>query len=153
MHDVYDVIIIGTGAGGGTLALDLAPSGRASSSGTGRMAQARAAKLERREVFVENRYVSKGLGATTMAKRFDLALTIIVGGATKMYGAALFRLREQRLRRLRHHDGLSPAWPISYRRWSRTTRARRTSTRCTARAAKTQRSRRQRAVSAPGRFS
>jgi choline dehydrogenase-like flavoprotein len=37
-----------------------------------------------------------------------------VGGNTKFYGAALFRLREQDFGELRHHGGLSPAWPISY---------------------------------------
>jgi choline dehydrogenase-like flavoprotein len=37
-----------------------------------------------------------------------------VGGATKMYGAALYRLRERDFGELRHQDGISPAWPISY---------------------------------------
>ncbi|MGA2927665.1 MAG: hypothetical protein ABSG43_17045 [Solirubrobacteraceae bacterium] len=38
----------------------------------------------------------------------------VVGGATKMYGAALYRLREQDFGELRHRDGISPAWPIGY---------------------------------------
>jgi choline dehydrogenase-like flavoprotein len=38
-----------------------------------------------------------------------------VGGNTKFYGAALFRLRERDFGEIRHHGGLSPAWPISYR--------------------------------------
>ena len=37
-----------------------------------------------------------------------------MGGATKLYGAALYRLRAEDFGELRHHDGLSPAWPISY---------------------------------------
>ena len=37
-----------------------------------------------------------------------------VGGATKLYGAALYRLRAEDFGELRHHDGISPAWPISY---------------------------------------
>jgi len=37
-----------------------------------------------------------------------------VGGATKLYGAALYRLRPQDFGELRHHDGISPAWPITY---------------------------------------
>jgi choline dehydrogenase-like flavoprotein len=37
-----------------------------------------------------------------------------VGGATKMFGAALYRLRKEDFGELRHHDGISPAWPISY---------------------------------------
>ena len=37
-----------------------------------------------------------------------------VGGATKLYGAALYRLRKEDFGELRHHDGISPAWPIEY---------------------------------------
>jgi choline dehydrogenase-like flavoprotein len=37
-----------------------------------------------------------------------------VGGNTKFYGAALFRLRRQDFEEIRHHGGISPAWPISY---------------------------------------
>ena len=37
-----------------------------------------------------------------------------VGGATKLYGAALYRLRAEDFGELQHHDGISPAWPISY---------------------------------------
>ena len=37
-----------------------------------------------------------------------------VGGATKLYGAALYRLRAEDFGELRHHDGISPAWPIGY---------------------------------------
>jgi choline dehydrogenase-like flavoprotein len=44
-----------------------------------------------------------------------------VGGATKLYGAALYRLRAEDFGELHHHDGISPAWPISYESWSRTT--------------------------------
>ena len=37
-----------------------------------------------------------------------------VGGNTKFYGAALFRLRKEDFGELHHHGGISPAWPISY---------------------------------------
>jgi choline dehydrogenase-like flavoprotein len=37
-----------------------------------------------------------------------------VGGNTKFYGAALFRLRREDFGELVHHGGVSPAWPISY---------------------------------------
>jgi choline dehydrogenase-like flavoprotein len=113
--EVYDVIIIGTGAGGGTLAHDLAPSGK------------RILLLERggwlprekqnwsaEEVFVENRYVSKETWLDKDGAPFQPGIHYFVGGATKMYGAALYRLRERDFGALRHHDGISPAWPISY---------------------------------------
>ena len=113
--DSYDVIIIGTGAGGGTLARHLAPSGK------------RILLLERgdwlpreppnwssQDVFVDNRYVSPDTWYDGDGKPFQPGVHYFVGGATKLYGAALYRLREQDFGELKHHDGVSPAWPISY---------------------------------------
>jgi choline dehydrogenase-like flavoprotein len=113
--DHYDVIIVGTGAGGGTLARHLAPSGR------------RILLLERgdwlprepanwlaRDVFVDNRYVSPDTWYDQNGKAFQPQIHYFVGGATKLYGAALYRLREGDFGELQHHDGVSPAWPISY---------------------------------------
>ena len=37
-----------------------------------------------------------------------------VGGNTKFYGAALFRLRREDFGEIKHHGGVSPAWPIAY---------------------------------------
>ena len=48
------------------------------------------------------------------AKAFQPQVHYFVGGATKLYGAALYRLREEDFGELRHHDGISPAWPIGY---------------------------------------
>jgi choline dehydrogenase-like flavoprotein len=45
---------------------------------------------------------------------FQPQVHYFVGGATKLYGAALYRLRERDFGELRHHDGISPAWPIGY---------------------------------------
>ena len=111
----YDVIIIGSGAGGGTLARHLAPSGK------------RILVLERGdwlpreqenwhadEVFIKNRYVPKETWYDKNGKAFQPGLHYWVGGATKLYGAALYRLRAEDFGELKHHDGISPAWPISY---------------------------------------
>jgi len=113
--DSYDVIIIGTGAGGGTLAHHLAASGK------------RILLLERgdwlprepqnwlaQDVFVDNRYVSEDTWYDADGKAFQPQIHYFVGGATKLYGAALYRLRAEDFGELRHHDGTSPAWPISY---------------------------------------
>jgi choline dehydrogenase-like flavoprotein len=113
--DSYDVIIIGTGAGGGTLARRLAPSGK------------RILLLERgdwlprepenwlaQDVFVDNRYVSPDTWYNGAGKPFQPQVHYFVGGATKLYGAALYRLREKDFGELKHYDGISPAWPISY---------------------------------------
>ena len=66
------------------------------------------------EVFVKGRYVSKDTWYDTKGKPFQPGLHYFVGGATKLYGAALFRLRQEDFGELRHHDGISPAWPMSY---------------------------------------
>jgi choline dehydrogenase-like flavoprotein len=113
--DTYDVVIVGTGAGGGTLARHLAPSGK------------RILLLERgdwlprepqnwlaQDVFVDNRYVSPDTWYDPKGKPFQPQIHYFVGGATKLYGAALYRLRAEDFGELRHHDGISPAWPIAY---------------------------------------
>ena len=66
------------------------------------------------DVFVENRYVSQDTWYDKDGKAFQPGVYYYVGGATKMYGAALYRLRERDFGELRHQDGISPAWPISY---------------------------------------
>jgi choline dehydrogenase-like flavoprotein len=111
----YDVIVIGSGAGGGTLAHRLAPSGK------------RILLLERggwlprepqnwlaQDVFVENRYVSPDTWHYPDGSSFGPEVHYWVGGATKRYGAALYRLRKEDFGELQHHGGISPAWPISY---------------------------------------
>jgi choline dehydrogenase-like flavoprotein len=115
MATPYDVIIIGSGAGGGTLARHLAPSGK------------RILLLERGDwlprelqnwdsdaVFIANRYISQDTWYDKDGKAFQPQVHYCVGGATKLYGAALYRPRKQDFGELRHYDGISPAWPISY---------------------------------------
>jgi choline dehydrogenase-like flavoprotein len=111
----YDVIIIGTGAGGGTLAHRLAPSGK------------RILLLERGD-FVRRERENWDPGAAIRDARYHAGETWYdrdgrafkpgthynVGGNTKFYGAALFRLRERDFGELKHEGGLSPAWPVGY---------------------------------------
>ena len=111
----YDVIIIGSGAGGGTLARHLAPSGkRILILERGDWLPREAENWDSKEVFVDNRYVPKETWYDDKDKPFQPGIHYAVGGATKMYGAALYRLRPEDFGELRHHDGISPAWPISY---------------------------------------
>ena len=116
MTDQYDVIIVGTGAGGGTLANVLAQAGR------------RILMLERgdflprelgnwdpEQVFVDDRYISPDTWYNDADGRpFQPQVHYFVGGATKMYGAALYRLRPADFGDIQHADGLSPAWPLGY---------------------------------------
>ena len=65
-------------------------------------------------MFVKNRYVSKDTWYDDRGKGFQPGIHYYVGGQTKFYGAALYRLRKEDFGELRHHDGISPAWPVSY---------------------------------------
>jgi choline dehydrogenase-like flavoprotein len=113
--DAYDVIIIGTGAGGGTLARRLAPSGlRILLLERGDWLPREPANWDTAEVFVSNRYVTPDTWTDASGRPFQPQVHYYVGGATKLYGAALYRLRAEDFGELHHHDGLSPAWPIPY---------------------------------------
>jgi choline dehydrogenase-like flavoprotein len=111
----YDVIVIGTGAGGGTLARHLAPSGkRILLLERGGWLPREPANWSTADVFVDGRYISPDTWYDANGKSFQPQVHYFVGGATKLYGAALYRMRAEDFGDLHHHDGLSPAWPISY---------------------------------------
>jgi choline dehydrogenase-like flavoprotein len=112
----YDVIIIGSGAGGGTLAHRLAPSGKSI------LILERGGYLPRETenwstdaVFGRNRYKAPETWHDQDGRPFHPGIHYWVGGNTKMYGAVLLRLRERDFGEVRHVDGVSPAWPLSYR--------------------------------------
>jgi choline dehydrogenase-like flavoprotein len=114
-QQTYDVIIIGSGAGGGTLARHLAPSGkRILILERGDWLPREVENWDAEEVFVKNRYVSADPWFDEHGKAFQPGIHYYVGGQTKFYGAALYRLRREDFGELRHHDGVSPAWPIGY---------------------------------------
>jgi choline dehydrogenase-like flavoprotein len=111
----YDVIIIGTGAGGGTLAQQLAPSGkRILLLERGDYVPREKDNWDSRSVNLEAKYQTKEVWKDTEGKDLHPHTNYWVGGNTKFYGAALFRLRREDFGELRHHGGVSPAWPISY---------------------------------------
>jgi choline dehydrogenase-like flavoprotein len=110
----YDVVIVGSGVGGGAVALQLAGS------------NAKVLILERgptlpREpqnwdpvaVFCEHRYhTSETWWADE--RPFRPGMFYFVGGSTKFYGTAMFRFRARDFEEVRHPEGVSPAWPIGY---------------------------------------
>ena len=113
--DSYDVLIIGTGAGGGTLARHLAPSGkRILLLERGDWLPREPQNWQTADVFMDNRYISPDSWYDAKGKAFQPQIHYFVGGATKLYGAALYRLRERDFGELAHHGGISPAWPITY---------------------------------------
>lgn len=110
----YDIIIVGTGAGGGTMAYALAETGK------------KILLLERGDyiprerenwsteaIFKQKRYQTNERW-TFNGEPFRPEMTYCVGGNTKMFGAAMFRLREADFGEIKHAGGISPAWPISY---------------------------------------
>ncbi len=113
--ETYDVIIIGSGAGGGTLAHHLAPSGKKILilERGGYLAREKE-NWQSKSVFVEGRYTAKEPWIDKEGKPFHPGIHYYVGGNTKMYGAALLRMREKDFGELHHHDGISPSWPIQY---------------------------------------
>jgi choline dehydrogenase-like flavoprotein len=111
----FDVIIIGTGAGGGTLAHRLAPSGkRVLLLERGDFVRREKENWDTHAVNVQGRYNTKEEWRDPAGKALHPHTNYYVGGNTKFYGAALFRLRKEDFGELRHHGGISPAWPISY---------------------------------------
>jgi choline dehydrogenase-like flavoprotein len=111
----YDVIIIGTGAGGGTLAHRLAPSGkRILLLERGGYLPREPENWDSREVFGNERYVTDERWYDKEGQPFRPHAQYYVGGNTKVYGAILFRLRERDFGRVQHYGGVSPEWPLSY---------------------------------------
>jgi choline dehydrogenase-like flavoprotein len=111
----FDIIIIGSGAGGGTLALKLATSGRRILIlERGTFLPREKQNWDATEVFVKSRYVSKDTWYDRDDHAFQPDVHYFVGGATKMFGAALFRLRQQDFIAHQTTDGMSTNWPIRY---------------------------------------
>jgi choline dehydrogenase-like flavoprotein len=113
--DRYDVIIIGSGPGGGSVAWSLARTGK------GILLIERGDYLPRErqnwdtdEVFRKARYQANEIWVSSSGDTFKPGLHYFVGGNSKVYGGALFRLRESDFHGVRHPDGVSPEWPIKY---------------------------------------
>ncbi|MEQ1909484.1 MAG: GMC family oxidoreductase, partial [Vicinamibacterales bacterium] len=113
--DQYDIIIIGSGAGGGTLARALSDT------------QARILMIERGDfvptepenwdpeaVWKHLRYRTTERWLDQHGELFQPYTHYNVGGNTKFWGSVLYRLRPTDFDEVAHADGVSPAWPISY---------------------------------------
>jgi choline dehydrogenase-like flavoprotein len=113
----FDIILIGTGAGGGTLLHALKNSGKKI------LVLERGTFLPREKenwdtnaVFKDERYHARETWRNMADQtEFHPGTGYWVGGNTKVYGAALFRLREHDFEVIRHHDGISPEWPLKYK--------------------------------------
>jgi choline dehydrogenase-like flavoprotein len=115
MHNHFDVIIIGTGSGGSTIAYKLASTGkRILILERGGFIPKEKQNWDPHEVVTLGRYRPKEAWYDGNDKPFKPFIHYNVGGNSKMYGAALFRFRESDFQEIEHYGGVSPAWPFSY---------------------------------------
>jgi choline dehydrogenase-like flavoprotein len=116
MTEHYDLIVIGSGAGGGTLTHALAPTGkRILLLERGDFLPREPENWDSKSVWVDLRYRNPGKWTDAdTAMEFTPKQHYYVGGNTKFYGAILFRFRERDFGQVQHVDGVSPAWPVSY---------------------------------------
>jgi choline dehydrogenase-like flavoprotein len=111
----YDVIIVGSGPGGGAMAHRLAPSGkRILILERGDYLKRSPANWDSQTVFVDGAYQANETWYGADGSSFHPGLHYFVGGNSKVYGAALIRLRERDFGEIVHVDGISPAWPLPY---------------------------------------
>ena len=111
----WDVVIIGSGQGGASVAQRLAASGkRILLLERGDYLPRTRANWDSKTVFVDGAYQTKEIWYTAQGQAIHPGLHYYVGGNSKVYGAALLRLRERDFEEVRHADGVSPAWPLKY---------------------------------------
>jgi choline dehydrogenase-like flavoprotein len=115
VNHAYDIVIIGTGAGGGTMAYELSQT------------PARLLLIERGDyipqeeenwnpeaVWKHLRYQTRERWLDRHGREFRPYTHYCVGGNTKFWGSVLYRLRPRDFEAVEHFDGVSPAWPIDY---------------------------------------
>ena len=111
----YDVTIIGSGAGGGTLAYALADWGKKILLlEQGSYLPKSTDNWSPEAVFQHSRYKTKEKWIDIKENPFSPGMNYYLGGNTKVYGAVLARLRKRDFQNIQHLGGLSPEWPISY---------------------------------------
>ncbi|MGE3958525.1 MAG: GMC oxidoreductase [Vicinamibacterales bacterium] len=113
--DSYDIIIIGSGAGGGTLACALADTGaRILIVERGDFVASEPENWDPEAVWKHLRYRTTDRWLDDKGELFQPYTHYNVGGNTKFWGSVLYRLRREDFGEVQHADGVSPAWPIDY---------------------------------------
>lgn len=110
-----DVIIIGSGVGGGAVARQLAGSGaRILILERGDFLPDEPQNADAEAVFVQARYRTREEYQDESGRRYRPGQYYFVGGHTKFYGTAMFRFRDSDFQETAHEDGISPGWPLRY---------------------------------------
>jgi choline dehydrogenase-like flavoprotein len=113
--ETYDLVIIGTGMGGGALAYALRDSGRKILLlERGDYLPSEPENWDPEAVFNQKRYKPKEQWFDDSGNTFPPGVHYFVGGNTKVYGAALPRFRKEDFSNLEYEEGVSPAWPVTY---------------------------------------
>jgi choline dehydrogenase-like flavoprotein len=111
----YDVVVVGSGMGGGTLAYGLMNSGASVLVlERGGVIAREPENWDAEAIFAKGRYRTDERWQNGAGGWFNPGITYGVGGNTKVYGASLPRFRPQDFEAVEHADGISPAWPLRY---------------------------------------
>jgi choline dehydrogenase-like flavoprotein len=111
----YDLIIVGTGAGGGTLARKLAPTGKKILVlEQGKFLDKESSELVDTEVFKKEQYHAPEQWIDRDGEPFSPQTSYAVGGNTKVWSGVLMRMRDRDFEEVQHQDGISPAWSLKY---------------------------------------
>jgi len=110
-----DIVIIGSGMGGATMASALAPSGlNILILEAGEPLADRPENRDQRAIFQRGFFRPKEVWYEADGTPFNPGNYYNVGGNSKFYGAVLTRYREKDFEAIEHAEGVSPAWPFSY---------------------------------------
>jgi len=110
-----DIVIIGSGVGGSAVAHQLVGSGaRILILERGDFLPNEPQNSDAEAVFLKSRYRTEDLWQDAAGRHYRPGQYYFVGGHTKFYGTAMFRLREDDFRENRLDHGVSPGWPVTY---------------------------------------
>jgi choline dehydrogenase-like flavoprotein len=111
----FDIVIIGSGAGGGTMAHALADgAARILILERGDVVPREPQNWDPEAVWRHLRYRTTEQWLDDRGREFRPYTHYCVGGNTKFWGSVLYRLRREDFDATEHMDGVSPAWPIDY---------------------------------------
>ena len=115
MRHAFDLVIIGSGAGGGTVARALASSGaRILILERGGFVPQEPENWDPTAVWKHLRYRTTERWLDRKGRPFLPYTHYCVGGNTKFWGSVLYRLRKEDFEAVEHLGGVSPAWPVDY---------------------------------------